>query len=154
MGAVKWRVFPSPCRQARPCPGVLLWGHLSSTSPVFVGFLLPAFWVTLFPSTAEVPCCSGPTGKCGWSRVACPYWEGNSPETALSGDVSLLPEVERLTHQQQGSPLPRVHMWLMPPLLSQLQNVRCVSGTVLVTSHTPAPCLCNSLWESILRPIV
>lgn len=27
-----------------------------------------------------------------------PYWEGDSPETTLIGDISLLSEVERFTH--------------------------------------------------------
>ena len=57
----------------------------------------------------------------------------------------------------RASPAPHAHnpaVCLMPCLLSQLQNVQCVPGTVLLAFHTPAHRLCNHLWDRIFIPIV
>ena len=104
-GGVTWTVFchHSPS-QALPWNFAL--GPALLHGSWFHRIFVLAFWGCKIPRTAKVACRCGLRGRWGWFRVACPYWEGSSPETTLSAYISLLPEVERLTQAAGLAPLP------------------------------------------------
>lgn len=153
-----WRgQFSVTIHQARPCPGILLWGQLSSTGPDFIGFLFlhseDARFLGQQKWHATVVFVEGEAGL---------GWHVHTGKGAVQRPHSVLifpycPRLRGSPTSSRASPPPRTHspaMCIMPCLLPQLQNVQCVPGTVLLASHTPAPHLCNHLWDRIFVPIV